>query len=207
MQLDRSVTAHPGAQTVQTGRERRCVGQLAKKQDLLQIAGAGALRTHRERHTAAQDLDRTLGNDEVPAVVPTRRPYRAHGLRAGQHRVAVVVPLRCIQQQPDILAAAHLLPCRRLPEAVAQHRRCAGRGHRRRTVEPVTHPKRHALLADVDLPAVDHLRFDGFQRHRVVAGGDAVDPVIAGHVDVADERFAHGGVVSWCVNARSRAGT
>ena len=60
---------------------------------------------------------------------------------------------------------------------------------------------------DVDLPAVDHLRFDGFQRHRVIAGGDAVDPVIAGHVDVADERFAHGGVVSWCANARSRAGT
>ena len=207
VQLDRSVAAHPGAQTVQTGRERRCVGQLAKKQDLLQIAGAGALRTHRERHTAAQDLDWTVGDDQVPAVVPTRRPYRAHGLRAGQHRVAVVVPLRCIQQQPDVLAAAHLLPCRRLPEAVAQHRRCAGRGHRRRAVEPVTHPERHALLADVDLPAVDHLRFDGFQRHRVVAGGDAVDPVIAGHVDMADERFAHGGVVSWCVNAHSRAGT
>ena len=192
VQLDRSGAGHTRAQAGQARRERRRLGQLGEKQQFLQVAGAGALRADRERHAGAQNLDLALRDDQVPAVVQALRPHRAQELRAGPQGVAVVVTLRRVQQQPDVLEAAYLLLLRGQPEAVPQHRRHARRGHRRRPVDTVADPERHGLLADVDLPAVERLRLDGVHHDDVVAGGDRVDPVIAGHVDVADEPLAHG---------------
>ena len=186
MQLDHAGAGHARAQAVQARRERRRLRQLGEKQQLLQVAGAGALRAHRERYAGAQDLDRPLGHDQVPAVVHALRTYRAQELRAGLQGIAVVVTLRRVQQQADVPEAAHLLFLRGQPEPMPQHRRHARRGHRRRPVDPIANPERHVLLADVDLPAVERLRFDGVHDDDVVTGGDRVDPVVAGHVDMTD---------------------